>query len=103
MEELGEGTVRFMRTIKKAVDPLGLFNPGKVSGFQRPFEKNTFHNDKPYFILVLSRPPRVKINEEIMLLHRCTYCLFHWNPVWTCHSTFIANLSDSTILEYSCQ
>ena len=31
MDELGEGTVNFMRTIKKAVDPLGLFNPGKVS------------------------------------------------------------------------
>ena len=31
MEELGEGTVEFMRMIKKAVDPLGLFNPGKVS------------------------------------------------------------------------
>ena len=31
VEELGEGTVQFMRMIKKAVDPLGLFNPGKVS------------------------------------------------------------------------
>ncbi|KAF8815719.1 hypothetical protein BYT27DRAFT_6661810 [Phlegmacium glaucopus] len=30
VEELGEGTVQFMRTIKKAVDPLGLFNPGKL-------------------------------------------------------------------------
>ena len=50
MEELGEGTVRFMRTIKKAVDPLGLFNPGKVSGFQG---QNAFHNDNPYFIYQL--------------------------------------------------
>jgi D-lactate dehydrogenase (cytochrome) len=31
VEELGEGTVEFMRMIKRAVDPLGLFNPGKVS------------------------------------------------------------------------
>jgi FAD/FMN-containing dehydrogenase len=31
VEELGEGTVEFMRTIKKAVDPLGILNPGKVS------------------------------------------------------------------------
>ena len=31
VEELGEGTVQFMRMIKKAVDPLGLFNPGKVN------------------------------------------------------------------------
>jgi D-lactate dehydrogenase (cytochrome) len=30
-EELGEGTVELMRTIKRAVDPLGLFNPGKVT------------------------------------------------------------------------
>ncbi|ETW81282.1 oxidoreductase, FAD-binding protein [Heterobasidion irregulare TC 32-1] len=29
-EELGEGTVELMKTIKRAVDPLGLFNPGKV-------------------------------------------------------------------------
>jgi FAD/FMN-containing dehydrogenase len=31
VEELGEGTVNLMKTIKKAVDPLGLFNPGKAS------------------------------------------------------------------------
>lgn len=31
--ELGEGTVEMMRTIKKAVDPLNLFNPGKVRAF----------------------------------------------------------------------
>jgi len=30
VEELGEGTVELMRTIKRAIDPLGLFNPGKV-------------------------------------------------------------------------
>ncbi|KAF8727625.1 hypothetical protein AX14_007190 [Amanita brunnescens Koide BX004] len=30
VEELGEGTVNLMKTIKKAVDPLGLFNPGKL-------------------------------------------------------------------------
>ncbi|KAK2462670.1 hypothetical protein APHAL10511_005286 [Amanita phalloides] len=30
VEELGEGTVGLMKTIKKAVDPLGLFNPGKL-------------------------------------------------------------------------
>lgn len=28
--ELGEGTVELMRSIKKLIDPLGLFNPGKV-------------------------------------------------------------------------
>jgi len=30
VEELGEGTVELMRTVKRAIDPLGLFNPGKV-------------------------------------------------------------------------
>ncbi|KAK7461948.1 D-lactate ferricytochrome c oxidoreductase [Stygiomarasmius scandens] len=30
VEELGLGTVELMKTIKKAVDPLGLFNPGKL-------------------------------------------------------------------------
>lgn len=30
VEELGEGTVELMRTIKRTLDPLNLFNPGKV-------------------------------------------------------------------------
>ncbi|RDX48543.1 FAD-binding domain-containing protein [Lentinus brumalis] len=29
-EELGEGTIELMRTIKKSIDPLNLFNPGKL-------------------------------------------------------------------------
>ena len=29
-EELGENTVEFMKTIKNTIDPLNLFNPGKV-------------------------------------------------------------------------
>ncbi|KAH9480894.1 D-lactate dehydrogenase [cytochrome], mitochondrial [Psilocybe cubensis] len=28
--ELGEGTVQLMKTIKKTIDPLGIFNPGKL-------------------------------------------------------------------------
>ena len=35
VEELGAGTVELMRTIKRAIDPLGLFNPGKVR-YQNP-------------------------------------------------------------------
>lgn len=31
VEELGLGTVQLMKKIKRAIDPLGLFNPGKVS------------------------------------------------------------------------
>ncbi|KAG6333829.1 hypothetical protein ID866_5261 [Astraeus odoratus] len=34
VEELGEGTVELMKTVKRAVDPLNLFNPGKVSRFR---------------------------------------------------------------------
>lgn len=30
VEELGAGTVELMKSIKKAIDPLELFNPGKV-------------------------------------------------------------------------
>lgn len=30
-EELGENTVELMKTVKRAIDPLNLFNPGKVS------------------------------------------------------------------------
>lgn len=30
VEELGAGTVRLMKTVKQAIDPLNLFNPGKV-------------------------------------------------------------------------
>lgn len=30
VEELGEGTVKLMKTIKKTLDPLNLFNPGKL-------------------------------------------------------------------------
>lgn len=31
VDELGAGTVRFMKHIKRSIDPLNLFNPGKVS------------------------------------------------------------------------
>lgn len=34
VEELGAGTVELMKTVKRAIDPLGLFNPGKVIGSQ---------------------------------------------------------------------
>lgn len=30
-EELGENTVELMRTVKAAIDPLGIMNPGKVT------------------------------------------------------------------------
>lgn len=33
VEELGAGTVELMKTVKRAIDPLGLFNPGKVGRF----------------------------------------------------------------------
>ncbi|KAH9021879.1 FAD-linked oxidase-like protein [Lactarius hengduanensis] len=30
VEELGTGTVALMKTIKRAIDPLGIMNPGKL-------------------------------------------------------------------------
>jgi len=30
VDELGEDTVELMKTVKNAIDPLNLFNPGKV-------------------------------------------------------------------------
>ncbi|KAF9037791.1 hypothetical protein BDZ89DRAFT_1061376 [Hymenopellis radicata] len=39
-EELGEGTIELMKTIKRAVDPLGLFNPGKLYPDEKPSKKH---------------------------------------------------------------
>ena len=37
VEELGEGTVELMKTVKKAIDPHNLFNPGKAgANLSRP-------------------------------------------------------------------
>jgi D-lactate dehydrogenase (cytochrome) len=36
VEELGVGTVGLMKTIKRAIDPLGIMNPGKVCPSQFP-------------------------------------------------------------------
>lgn len=41
VEELGEGTVELMKTIKRTIDPLGLFNPGKL------YPDNDDINSKP--------------------------------------------------------
>ena len=35
VEELGVNTVELMRTIKRAIDPLNIMNPGKVSRLLR--------------------------------------------------------------------
>jgi D-lactate dehydrogenase (cytochrome) len=53
-EELGEGTVELMRTVKRAIDPLGLFNPGKVCVF-RVFS-SVVSDDSPLLLLVVSGP-----------------------------------------------
>ncbi|KAG7087616.1 hypothetical protein E1B28_013565 [Marasmius oreades] len=42
-EELGEGTVELMRTIKRAIDPLGLFNPGKLYPDELPSKHEMAH------------------------------------------------------------
>ena len=43
--ELGQGTVDFLKTIKQTLDPLNLFNPGKVSSisqFQQSIKQLSF-------------------------------------------------------------
>lgn len=40
IDELGNGTVELMRTVKRAIDPLNLFNPGKVSIEPSPSKDN---------------------------------------------------------------
>lgn len=37
VEELGAGTVHLMKTIKQAIDPLGIMNPGKVGPRHRRY------------------------------------------------------------------
>jgi D-lactate dehydrogenase (cytochrome) len=39
IEELGTGTVGLMKTIKRAIDPLGIMNPGKVGPAADPIVK----------------------------------------------------------------
>jgi len=43
-DELGEGTVELMRTIKRAIDPLNLFNPGKL--YPEPKKSNQVSNER---------------------------------------------------------
>lgn len=38
IDELGVNTVELMRTIKRAVDPLNIMNPGKVSKYSRTID-----------------------------------------------------------------
>ncbi|KAJ8093062.1 D-lactate ferricytochrome c oxidoreductase [Marasmius tenuissimus] len=40
IEELGEGTVELMRTVKEAVDPLNLLNPGKLYPDRKSKDRN---------------------------------------------------------------
>ncbi|KDR68321.1 hypothetical protein GALMADRAFT_129667 [Galerina marginata CBS 339.88] len=40
IEELGAGTVDLMKTVKRAIDPLGIFNPGKL--YPDPIHANKF-------------------------------------------------------------
>jgi FAD/FMN-containing dehydrogenases len=57
-EELGPGTVELMKTIKRAIDPLGLFNPGKVCGI-------TFSWHRPYTLytsfIQMNRQKRIRL------------------------------------------
>ena len=66
VEELGEGTVGFMRTIKKAVDPLGLFNPGKVSKLLSHFSLLLY---KPFYFSYIQMYQSQQKRNRILILH----------------------------------
>jgi hypothetical protein len=51
-DELGEGTIELMKNIKRTIDPLGLFNPGKVNKYAftagtESDEQSQLYPDKP--------------------------------------------------------
>ena len=47
-EELGEGTVELMKSIKHTIDPFNLFNPGKVSTSPHAVLCNKLNRDQLY-------------------------------------------------------
>ena len=53
IDELGSGAVGLMRIVKKTIDPLNIFNPGKVS-FSRQNDRSDHLTAHP----VVSRSPR---------------------------------------------
>lgn len=55
VEELGAGTVELMRTVKRALDPLGLFNPGKVSTAEM-FDGSITYTIVPYSYIQTKNP-----------------------------------------------
>ena len=60
VEELGAGTVALMKTIKRAIDPLGIMNPGKV----RPHGACAVRNQRiktDYFLAVSGRRNYVRL------------------------------------------
>jgi FAD linked oxidases, C-terminal domain len=78
-EELGEGTVNLMKTIKRAVDPLWLFNPGKVSPFlvfSTPYDTDIYSylavSRWQIFSLTLSRGLEVRYNTVPHDVLNCT-------------------------------
>lgn len=87
-KELGEGTVELMRSLKKAIDPLGLFNPGKVSKVNHTLQGIGANVGRS----VVSGQDRSEIEALI------TFTTFHVCPGW------LLNLMDffmMYLLEYS--
>ena len=92
VEELGEGTVSLMKTIKRAIDPLGIMNPGKVghhlSPFLGPVAERTNFNSSTQTMMTHPTPKdneqsfhviaayMVKINSQ----HDCYYWLQRARP-----------------------
>lgn len=68
VEELSEGTVGLMKTIKRAIDPLGIMNPGKVGTICRR-SKSLLLKGQTSTALPRRRrriPPRVILNSRFL-------------------------------------
>ena len=56
-DELGQGTVELMKTIKKTLDPLGIMNPGKV----RPLQYHLHSSQKVHHCVPCSSIPMGRV------------------------------------------
>jgi FAD linked oxidases, C-terminal domain len=66
-EELGEGTVNLMKLVKRAIDPLGLFNPGKVSTYlSLPRSLLTLSCILPHLSCILTHLQKRKIRRMLL-------------------------------------
>ena len=72
-EELGVGTVELMKTIKRAIDPLGLFNPGKVCRITCSRLLGLTQHDSSF---IQMRPSRSLIPQQVLKSNKFIRVLF---------------------------